>query len=406
MLMLFAGIGVSAKELTFVTHASTSVEQLKIQALAEEWGAARGVTVTVLFVSWNNIPEKVAVMTAAGIPPDVIRVDGPPNIRALWYMGICEDLTPYVQRDVGANLTNIWLKNVYDIYNDNGVQYALVSDLSPTNLYVDADRFASAGLVLPPKQWNAPNWTWNDFVNAARKLTVDINGDGVNETFGVGSFNGWRQTGLWNARWMDENVNYTGKSPQLIEALEEMARLYLEYGVVGGTIANSGAGMQIMQSNYVNNALTLTAGGRNIYIAPMPIAEQRASQVGIIGYAIHKGSRQRELAWDFIRYMCIETESTLKYGEASNRLPSHRLAQRDYITRLAVEAPEMNVQSLADATYHLWIDPYFMAPNANEIEATVRSAWEQVRNGIVPARQVVEEIEPRIIDIVSRKSSD
>jgi hypothetical protein len=38
MLMLFAGIGVSAKELTFVTHASTSVEQLKIQALAEEWG--------------------------------------------------------------------------------------------------------------------------------------------------------------------------------------------------------------------------------------------------------------------------------------------------------------------------------------------------------------------------------
>jgi ABC-type glycerol-3-phosphate transport system substrate-binding protein len=235
---------------------------------------------------------------------------------------------------------------------------------------------------------------------------VDINGDGVNETFGVGSFNGWRQTGLWNARWMDENVNYTGKSPQLIEALEEMARLYLEYGVVGGTIANSGAGMQIMQSNYVNNALTLTAGGRNIYIAPMPIAEQRASQVGIIGYAIHKGSRQRELAWDFIRYMCIETESTLKYGEASNRLPSHRLAQRDHITRLAVEAPEMNVQSLADATYHLWIDPYFMAPNANEIEATVRSAWEQVRNGIVPARQVVEEIEPRIIDIVSRKSSD
>jgi hypothetical protein len=47
-------------------------------------------------------------------------------------------------------LTNIWLKNVYDIYNDNGVQYALVSDLSPTNLYVDADRFAAAGLVLPP----------------------------------------------------------------------------------------------------------------------------------------------------------------------------------------------------------------------------------------------------------------
>jgi hypothetical protein len=29
MLMLFVGIGVSAKELTFVTHASTSVEQLK-----------------------------------------------------------------------------------------------------------------------------------------------------------------------------------------------------------------------------------------------------------------------------------------------------------------------------------------------------------------------------------------
>ncbi|MCB8958686.1 MAG: extracellular solute-binding protein [Ardenticatenales bacterium] len=71
--------------------------------------------------------------------------------------------------------------NTLDAFRWDGELWCIPQNLSSLVVYYNADLFAAAGLPLP-----ADDWYWDDFLAAARALTLDLDGDGRIDQYGAG----------------------------------------------------------------------------------------------------------------------------------------------------------------------------------------------------------------------------
>lgn len=116
----------------------------------------------------------------------------------------------------------------------NGKQYFLPQDYTPLALYFNKKLFDAAKLPYPTE-----NWTWNDLLFAAQKLTIDRNRDGIPEQWGIQMNANW-ETGFeyWVAAAGGRLISEDGKkiagymdSPETIRALQFYSDLYHKYQV-------------------------------------------------------------------------------------------------------------------------------------------------------------------------------
>ncbi len=140
-------------------------------------GAHPGVQVQMEAVT--NGPEyrdRVLTSIAAGAPPDVVQLDNI-DIPAFVNAGVLENLAPYVER-VGLSLA-AFEPRVLDIFRRGTALYAIPKDFTPMVIAFNKDLFDRAGVPYP-----AGDWTWEEFRAAARRLTRDLDGDGVPDQWG------------------------------------------------------------------------------------------------------------------------------------------------------------------------------------------------------------------------------
>ena len=111
-----------------------------------------------------------------------------------------------------------------------GDLYGLPKDVGPWAFVYNKDLFDKAGVSYPSA--TAGEWTWDDMLEAAQKLTVDNNGDGKPEQYGVGAYS------LESAVWGNggEYIDYaTGtvkvNEPAFYEAMQFVADLNLKFKV-------------------------------------------------------------------------------------------------------------------------------------------------------------------------------
>lgn len=126
-----------------------------------------------------NYRERLLTSIVAGTPPDVAMLDNGTNGAA-----------PFIARDLLVNVapyldrievdTSAYYREVLDIFRRRGGLYAFPKDFTPMVVYCNATLFDSAGVPLPDF-----DWTWEDFLDAARRLTRDTDGDGRNESYGT-----------------------------------------------------------------------------------------------------------------------------------------------------------------------------------------------------------------------------
>ena len=138
-----------------------------------------GVQVTLEAVTnGSEYRDRVLASIAAGAPPDVVQLDNI-DIPAFVNAGVLQDLAPYVER-VGLRLS-AFEPRVLDIFRRGGALYAIPKDFTPMMIAYNKDLFDRAGLPYP-----RGDWTWDDFVAAAKRLTRDTDGDGAVDQWGFG----------------------------------------------------------------------------------------------------------------------------------------------------------------------------------------------------------------------------
>jgi multiple sugar transport system substrate-binding protein len=120
--------------------------------------------------------QKLLIMLAGGDAPDCFLWNDE-NMTPLVEKNAIADLTPLIKVD---NLDlNQYFQEVTNAFTyDNGL-YGLPVQFDTDALYYNKHLFDTANLPYPNE-----NWTWDDFLTTARKLTKDTNGDKKPDQFG------------------------------------------------------------------------------------------------------------------------------------------------------------------------------------------------------------------------------
>ncbi len=136
------------------------------------------------YVSYAEKETKYATEIEAGMGPDVFHLHAY-SLKSFIEKGYLYDITPFIEAEegvYGGDFLTPWFPQTLELMQDEGTYYALPGDFMSMVLFYNKNLFEEAG--LDP---NTPPATWDEFVDYAKKLTRDRDGDGQIDTWGFGT---------------------------------------------------------------------------------------------------------------------------------------------------------------------------------------------------------------------------
>lgn len=125
--------------------------------------------------SWNEYWTKLEAGATGGSIADVFWMNGP-NIMKYAEGGILMGIDELVA-EANLDMTK-YPEALVDLYNVNGVQYAIPKDFDTIGVWYNKAIFDEAGVPYP-----SDDWTWEDMADAAKQLTKS---DG--SVYGIGAY--------------------------------------------------------------------------------------------------------------------------------------------------------------------------------------------------------------------------
>ncbi|PLT28800.1 ABC transporter substrate-binding protein [Peribacillus deserti] len=133
-----------------------------------------GIKVKQVYAPYDKFNDKFLTMSAGGDQPDLVWIQ-PAAFGQFVGKNVLMDLSDKkIDKDA-------YMPNVLELGQVKGKQYALIRDASTFQLGYNKDMFDAAGVPYPKD-----DWTWDDFLAAAKKLTKQKNGKTVQ--FGMENF--------------------------------------------------------------------------------------------------------------------------------------------------------------------------------------------------------------------------
>lgn len=161
-----------------VLHWAGDLELRTEQEIADRFAERHpGVRVLVESVV-TSYDEKLLTSIASGSPPDVYLLDSP-DIPTFVDRGLALELTPFAPL-VGYRPDSIY-PEVEGIFRRGGRLYAFPKDFTPMVLYYNRETFRERGVPYPPDS----SWTREAFLETARRLTADVDGDGRTDVWAL-----------------------------------------------------------------------------------------------------------------------------------------------------------------------------------------------------------------------------
>lgn len=186
------------------------------------------ITVETLVAMPPDLGAKIQTSVAGGAPPDIAFMP-PGDFLHYAQSGQLLDLTAFAEKE-GFDWKDYYYSANLDVFVVDGELYGVGDGMSPYALTYNKNMFDEAGLPYPDE-----NWTWDDMLAAAQKLTKDKDGDGKTDQWGIVF-----QT--WNYRpwiWMNGgdlfNEDFSEiliTEPEVVEALQWMADLRFKHKVL------------------------------------------------------------------------------------------------------------------------------------------------------------------------------
>lgn len=271
------------------------------------------ITVQLEPVSGSDYYARLLTQIASGDAPDIMNI-GDDAVPRFVESGAFLSLDSFVEADDSFS-TDIYLPGLLDPGMYEGTLYFLPKDYSPLGVFYNKAIFDEYGVDYP-----SADWTWDDMLATARELTVDDDGDGTPEIYGLQLPGPWT-TGFeyWVAAAGGQLINEEGtefvgfmNSDEVANAVQFYADLYHEYGVTpppadmlafgGGNseFDNGQAAMRIFgrwpQGGYLDNPnIDLGVAG-----VPSNVTDQDVLFWG--GFGIYSGSENAEAAWEFLKF--------------------------------------------------------------------------------------------------------
>ena len=292
--------------------------------------------------------QKLQTMISAGMPPDVASLHG------AYYMpfagkGVLLDLEPLIAKDPGFNLQDFH-PQLQELCRYEGKLYSLPRYTSVYILFYNSRLFDEAGVPYPGAQ---PPWDWDAYLQAAKRLTRDRDGDGRTDQWGC-------VIDFWGSRlypWLWQNgadllnadrTRVTLDSPEAIEAVQWVADLRQRHRVAPETTStdhNEALGMfcqgdigMIMGGPWDIQTVrdAARAQGLKWAVAALPSRQRQATILGTENYALLQGSKHPAEAWKLFAFL-LGAPAQEQMAERLEKMPSRLSVLRGPYLEAAVD---------------------------------------------------------------------
>ncbi len=383
--------------------------------VGEEFEATHpGVKVTFLSESGGGDSlTKLKIMLAARQPLDVTWVD---VIDFSQFLDdrVLLDLQPYFDQDPTWNRDDYFEAPLQAFSDKEGHLYGLPSTFTPYVIYYNKDILDAAGLPHPKK-----GWTWDDLLAACRKVTMDMDGDGEADQWGI-SVTQWIQAvapWIWQngGRLMDPVTKRVAfDDPDTVGAIRFIhSLLHVE------KVATSDATFEAQFTEGLFQAGKVAFYGPVGYwetykfkdletfgwdVAPLPRGKAgEATCIACRSYVVLRHSKHPKLAYEFVRALASGKIQRV-LAKIGNGVPGLKSAARSEDFLSPVRLPESEHVFL-DAIENARFQPVFA--NWRDIEFLAKDELEQcfILNSLGP-EEACARIQRKANDFLDRYQED
>ena len=314
LMFLFAlAFSASAQEATtikwFMRWDQNRVENVAMP-VAEAFTEQTGINIEFENIgSGSDYYTKLQTTVAGGTPPDVF-YPATHVANAYASKGALLKIDEFVERD-GIDLS-VYDPTILANYTIDGELHCLPIDHAALVVYYNKEIFDAAGVEYP-----ADGWTWDDFLATAQALTLDTDGDGVTDQFGVDTFRNYWPMVVWSNtdRGLFDDIRHPtefyGMDQGVIDSVQFVADLILAHNVmpsdeqradISDLFAAGKAGMQVVGHWRMQRYL---GSGFDFDMAALPLGESGESVNRADGscFAISADTEHPEEAWELVKFL-------------------------------------------------------------------------------------------------------
>ena len=396
-----------ASSLTFMFRGGED-EKKAYEAAIKKFEENENVSVEIIATDADQYATKLQAAISGGNVPDVFYIEQS-NLMAYVDNGVLLDITKYIEES-DFDLDNIW-EYGSESYRYDGEQvgtgplYGLPKDLGPFALGYNKDMFEKAGVELPDPD---KPYSWDEFLEVSKALTLDTNGDGQLDQWGTGFNINWSlQAFVWSngADFINDSMDkVTVDTPEFAEALQYLADLQNVHEV---TPSISDAQTLDTYQRWMNGEIAFFPVGpwdMSTYdklpfeydLMPWPAGKtgQSATWIGSLGIGVSSKTQAPEKAAKLVEYLSASVEGQQQLVDAKIQIPNLIDMANEWASD--TESKPSNKQELLDVveeygrampaarTYNAeWYDEFFI-----NIQA--------VLDGDQTAAEYVAEVQPRM----------
>jgi multiple sugar transport system substrate-binding protein len=288
----------------------------------------------------NNDQSKIIVQTMAGIGPDVIDCYDRRQLHTYYQAGILADITD-MAKEAGTTADISWEAAKENMTID-GRQYGFPTNPGPWVIFYNKNLFDKNHVPYPKD-----DWTWDDFVDTAKKLTVK-NADGRrNESFGCMGYD------LMEAVWQNggtffspDGTHCTLDEPAAVGAAKWLMDLQFVHGCAPSpseedAMAAAGGWGQGIVTLFSAERLGMIRYGRwglvvwrkdpklRVGVAPLPRGKERATTFVTRISVLNKKSPYMKEAFNFMKFLASDAYGNQINDSADNCAPVKALCYTD-----------------------------------------------------------------------------
>ncbi|MCP4396817.1 MAG: sugar ABC transporter substrate-binding protein [bacterium] len=285
-----------------------------------------GIKIELTAIAPKEYWTKLAAMAAAGKIPDVVNMH-PNSVEDFVAQNALVDLTPYIEKDFKKE-DYAWsvMESSFDV---DGKYYGVPFAWVGTVVFYNKTMFDEAGLEYPQE-----GWTWDDFLEDAKALTKDTDGDGTIDTWGYVIFGRYAVADGWflqnDGELLDRENHKFAPNENAIETLQFLADL-IHVHKVAPLPKSMDLDKKKMKIVFANSQVGIVTGGswniehyRNVSpvkdewdLAQVPRGphwKEDVMHAWADGMAISAASEHPAEAWEFIKYMVNDRPAEQYYA--------------------------------------------------------------------------------------------
>lgn len=355
------------------------------------------ITVELRPVTGQNYYQKVLVMMASGLSPDLVWMGE--GFSEFARKGAFLDLTEHLKRDLD---TSDFLPQALDWYKLDGRQLGAPFLVDVQFIVYNKKLFDQAGLNYPKD-----DWTYGDFLATAQNLTLDLNSDGNTDQFG---FYGKLEMSLFGASLVSADGQRAAcNSPEMLDFIRTNRDLYHKYRLgptpqeakgAGSdlyTIFRSGRAAMMVMHTWNLPYLIAQCKDMDWDITLNPRVRQRAAWASSAGILVSSQSKHPEEAWALCREF-LAPEFQRLMGTQRGLPPGRQTAQAMVA---ANDQKPHNLGALIRASDVLYPNPRI--PNLTQILTEFENACDSVWMGMATPEDAMQRANEAINGILDKQ---